>query len=318
MKVVVTGSTSFLGAALVKRLLEEGCTVFAVIRPGSAHRGRLPEGENGLRIIERDLQELNRIEEVLGEYCDAFVHLGWGGSGSKCRTQEELQKQNVDAAVKAWEGAKKLGCKRFLFSGSQAEYGLCREKMREAQECRPLSAYGQAKAEVYQKLSKLCQEWQKEKTTEMEYIHVRIFSVYGPGDHPWTLVASCLDAFSHGGHIDLSPCTQLWNFLYLDDLTEGIVKLLFYPGRLNQDGLYNLAGPETATRPLKEYVECMHRICGGKGSFAFGKREPNAEGLINLIPDISRMETELNWHPEVSFEEGITRIMSGRAGNEEK
>lgn len=310
MDVVVTGATSFLGAALVRWLLAGGNRVFAVIRPGSVNRGALPKEENGLRVVEMDLQELDKIGQVIEGKCDAFVHLGWGGSGSGSRTQEELQQRNVEAAVKALEGARELGCRRFIFSGSQAEYGMCRELMKEEQECRPRSAYGQAKAEVYRRLREKCREWKSCGIADMEYIHVRIFSVYGPGDHPWTLVQSCLEAFRHGGHMDLSPCTQLWNFLYLDDLVEGIVKLLDYSGKLAEDGLYNLAGPSSQTRPLREYVEWMHELCGGNGTYTYGKKQPNAEGLINLIPDISRMENNLNWHPKVTFEEGIKKILN--------
>lgn len=310
MNVAVTGATSFLGAALVKGLLAEGHKVYAVIRPGSVNRGVLPKEEEKLQVTELDLQELDGIGQKIPEKCDAFVHLGWGGSGSTSRTREELQQRNVEAALKALEGARTLGCGRFIFSGSQAEYGMCRESMREEQECFPRSAYGQAKAEVYRRLWETCRAWKKEGLADMEYIHVRIFSVYGPGDHPWTLVQSCLDAFSHGGHMDLSPCTQMWNFLYLDDLVEGIIKLLVYPGRLAEDGLYNLAGPSSQTRPLREYVERMHKLCGGNGTYTYGKKQPNAEGLINLIPDISRMEEQLNWHPKVSFEEGIQKILN--------
>lgn len=309
MNIVVTGATSFLGSALVGRLLAEGHRVYAVIRPGSANRGALMEGKSGLSVIALDLQDLDRIAEVIREECYAFVHFGWGGSGSASRTQEELQRQNVEAAVKALEGAKRLNCRRFLFAGSQAEYGMCREIMREEQTCHPLSAYGQAKAEVYQKLAAQCRAWKKEGCADIEYLHVRIFSVYGPGDHPWTLVESCLDTFLRGGHMELSPCTQMWNFLYLDDFTEGMARLLLHPKRLVEDGLYNLAGDEAQTRPLREYVEMMYRLCRERGSFAYGKRPPNAEGPINLIPSILRMERDLDWHPRVSFEEGIQRII---------
>lgn len=310
MNVVVTGATSFLGAALVKDLLQEEHTVYAIIRPGSVNRKMLPRESANLHILELDLQELDRIHLAIREKCSVFVHLGWGGSGSKSRTQEELQQQNIEAAVKALEGARQLDCRRFIFSGSQAEYGMCRELMKEEQECHPLSAYGRAKAEVYRQLSRQCREWRERGLADMEYIHVRIFSVYGPGDHPWTLVQSCLDTFRQGGHIDLSPCTQQWNFLYIDDLAEGIRKLISSPKKLAPDGLYNLAGPSSQTRPLKEYVECMYRLCGQKGTFSYGKKSPNAEGLINLIPDISRMEKELDWHPKVSFEEGIRKILA--------
>ena len=50
MRAVVTGATSFLGAALIRRLLEEGHQVYAVVRPHSANRKVLPENVPGLRV----------------------------------------------------------------------------------------------------------------------------------------------------------------------------------------------------------------------------------------------------------------------------
>lgn len=314
MRIVVTGATSFLGSALVRRLLSDGHTVCAVIRPGSVNRGNLPQGVGRLSVIECDLQDLERLSDAVKEPCDGFVHLGWGGSGSGCRNQEDLQSASVKAAMKALEGARALGCRRFLFGGSQAEYGMCTGPMREESVCAPTSAYGRAKLEVYRQASVQCRQWREAKAADMEYVHVRIFSVYGPGDHPWTLVNSCLETFSSGGHMELSPCTQLWNFLYIDDLADGLERLITHPGRLCADGLYNVAGDASQTRPLREYVEEMYRICGEKGSFSYGKRPPNAEGLVNLIPDIRRMQEGLDWHPGVAFSEGICRILEENKG----
>ena len=62
MNIVVTGATSFLGSALVKRLLQGGHRVYAVIRPGSKNRAMLPEHAQGLCVIEQDLQKLNKID----------------------------------------------------------------------------------------------------------------------------------------------------------------------------------------------------------------------------------------------------------------
>ena len=142
----------------------------------------------------------------------------------------------------------------------------------------------------------------------MEYIHARIFSVYGPGDHPGSLVNSCLDAFLKGGVMELGACTQLWNYLYIEDLVNAFMALVDYPGELEKDGLYNIAGEASWTRPLKDYVEEMRRLCGGRGECLYGKLPPNAEGPANLIPDISRMKA-IGWRPSVSFEEGIGRIL---------
>lgn len=113
--------------------------------------------------------------------------------------------------------------------------------------------------------------------------------------------------------MELGACTQLWNYLYLDDLLKGLAALMFYPGKLDKDGIYNLAGAPDQTRPLRQYVEEMHQLCGRGGDFAYGKLPPNAEGPANLIPDISKIQNKTGWKPEISFKEGISRMLSERS-----
>ena len=51
----------------------------------------------------------------------------------------------------------------------------------------------------------------------MDYGHARIFSTYGPGDHPWSLISSCIRTFREDGLMEMTPCTQMWNFMSADD-----------------------------------------------------------------------------------------------------
>lgn len=309
MNVVVTGATSFLGHALIKRLLDNGQFVYAVIRPDSKNRKVLPTHEKNLVVIECDLGDMDCIEEKISGECDYFFHLGWGGSGSDDRRESDLQQKNVEDALGALVGARKLGCKRFLFSGSQAEYGQYEILKAEDDDCQPVSEYGKAKREVYFRAHRMCQKWRNQGIANIEYIHARIFSVYGPSDHPWSLVNTCLKTFLDEGHMELGACTQKWNFLYIDDLADALIALMFCPDTLRKDGIYNIAGMEDQTMPLRDYVEKMYYICGEKGDYEYGKRPPNAEGLVNLIPDTTRIREDTGWVPKVSFEEGIRRMI---------
>ena len=319
MRLIVTGATSFLGSALVRRLLQEGHEVYAVIRPGSANRPaliRAAEGAGGtLHVVERELAQLDRLDEAVPAPCPLYVHLGWDGSGSDGRKKEEVQEKNAEYGLLALEGARKLGCRRFLFCGSQAEYGPCRERTAEDHPCHPVSPYGKAKLRFGTEARRRCRLWKEQGLADMEYIHLRVFSVYGPGDHPWSLVSSCLRTFAAGGVMELGACTQQWNFLYVDDWTEAVLALAFARGPLAEDGVYNVAGEEGETRPLREYVEEMRRLCGGRGVCVYGKLPPNAEGPASLMPDTGKIRRDTGWRPRVSFEEGI-RTMQNRTQEE--
>lgn len=312
MNVVVTGATSFIGAVTVGRLLRQGCRVCAVVRPGSKNLSHLwqcvpQDGKERLRVVPLPMERIEELESILlreaepdgdaGAAWDAWIQIGWDGAGSDNRMKREVQQANVRHSLAAVRAASELGCGRFLFTGSQAEYGIHRSLITEETPCNPVSEYGKAKADFANLAKELC------KSRKMEYIHTRIFSVYGPGDHPWSLVSTCLGTWMQGGHMELGECTQQWNFLYIEDAAAAIIRLLT-EGR---PGVYNIAGEDT--RILREFIEEMYGLCGCRGSYTYGKRQPNAEGPASLIPDISKLKAETGWRPLTSFTEGIYETM---------
>ena len=299
MNIVVTGATSFIGAPMVDKLIGMGHDVYAVVRPASKNIARLDTGRERLHVIEMNLEEADRLDGAILVPCEAFFHFGWDGAGSENRMNRDVQQKNAADSLKALEGARKLGCRTFLFSGSQAEYGITDGLMREDSPCHPVSEYGKDKLEVCRRAG--------EKAGELgiTYLHTRIFSVYGPGDHPWSLVSSCVDTFLKGGHMEFGACTRLSNYLYIKDAVRAITGLLLAK---SPSGVYNVAGNDT--RPLREFIGEIHRLCGGRGTFEYGKRPPNAEGVVSLNPDTGKLYRAANFQPRISFEEGIREMIA--------
>ncbi|WP_320966908.1 NAD-dependent epimerase/dehydratase family protein, partial [Enterocloster bolteae] len=233
MRVIVTGATSFIGKAVTKELLAGGHHVFAVVRPDSPGRGRLEQpgaeagekaeeetgeetgnkagkkaGKEGGRITVlpfalKDIGKLDACPELvscpvlksrsdLKTKADLWLHLGWEGAGSANRQDPHVQARNIGYALDSLHTAARLGCVRFLFCGSQAEYGIADGVMGEEILCHPVSEYGKDKLEVCRRAG------EEAKALGIDYIHARIFSVYGPGDHPWSLVSTCLNTFLKG------------------------------------------------------------------------------------------------------------------------
>lgn len=298
MRVVVTGATSFIGAAAIRQLLQAGHEVCAVVRPMSRNlenlQNHIPEGcRDRAEVLELDMREVKRAGERIFRPADAWLHTCWEGAGSDNRTLRDVQQANVTSSLEAVRAAAAAGCKSFLFTGSQAEYGICHERITENTPCRPVSEYGKAKADFACQAESLC------RSLGMKYVHARIFSVYGPGDHPWSLVQSCLRTWCQGGEMRLGECTQWWNFLYIEDAAAALAALL----TAGHSGYYNVAGRDT--RILREFVEEMYALCGARGSCSYGQRPQNAEGAADLLPDITKICAETGWEPETPFAEGI-------------
>lgn len=310
MIILVTGATSVIGIPLIRRLLEEKNKVYAMVRPNSSSNTKMEEfcNDENLIFVELDLENGNRLIDLINESIDVCIHLGWAGPGSENRKKRDVQQKNVDSSMKILKACAALNCKRFIFSGSQAEYGPCMNVIDERTECHPLSEYAKAKIDFMNQAI----EYLKESST-MQYIHTRIFSIYGPNDHEGSLVNSCINAFKNGGRVELGRGEHLWNYLYIDDLIEAYVTLIKNSDFKRKFIVYNIAGEKEETRPLKDYVQIIHEKCGNRGTYVLGTRPENAEGAANLSPCIEKIVRETGWIPKVTFEEGIKTILKLRS-----
>jgi nucleoside-diphosphate-sugar epimerase len=233
-----------------------------------------------------------------------FIHLAWAGTGHGGRDNTVIQQQNVKCTKEAMQAAHQMGCKLFVMAGSQAEYGITNEPQKEDMECQPFSEYGKAKLQVQQECSRLAEK------LGMKYLHLRIFSLFGENDHPWTLVMSCIDKMLRNEPIELSSCTQNWNFLYVKDAAWQIVQLCEYA--LETDGfnheIYNVASDDT--RPLKQFVECMKKMTKSQSELRYGTIVP--ERFVSLQPSLAKLQMVVKEMRITPFELIIKKIVNSR------
>ena len=297
MKYIITGATSFLGLELIDYLQREGHEVVAVCRPQSSALTNIPFG---VEVVLADMSEYGGLYRDVPE-ADVWVNLAWEGTGHDGRNQEEVQQANVVNTIAAMFGANKMGCRLFVEAGSQAEYGTVLTPISEATPCNPFSAYGKAKLEVCRRLSELSAE------LGIKYLHLRIFSLFGEGDHPWTLVMSSLDKMLRNEAVDLSPCTQHWDFLYVKDAARQIASLCddALTSKDFRSEVFNIASGDS--RPLKDFVECMKALTGSESKLNYGAVTP--QYVVSLQPDMSKTQAVVGRLCEYSFDDVINRMI---------
>ena len=248
-KIVISGATSFLGYHTVKCFLDKGYQVYALVRPHSKNISNLTPHKN-LKIIEFEFENpfavINQIVST-----DYFINFAWDSYGG--RANDDVQIKNVEYSLKMLELAKRLGAKKFIFPGSQAEYGQINGLICDNTVCSPVSAYGKAKLQFGSLGKKYATE------NGIDFIHLRIFSVYGYGDRPNTLVDYCIKSFLIGATANLGCCLQKWNYLYVDDFAEIIEKLITADVKTR---IINIASPDT--KIMREFVKQIYEVikCG--------------------------------------------------------
>ena len=230
MKFIITGATSFIGSEFTKLILECGHEVYAVCLKNSPALGRLPK-DPALKLVYSALADYKNLPSQIPS-TDIFVNFAWYGNSVASRSSADEQQKNVLYVIETFKVAQKMGCKLFVEPGTQAEYGTVTDLITEETPCQPFSEYGKAKVAIKEACFKLCEE------AGMKYMHLRIFSVYGEYDHFHTLLLTSLKKMLDNSPLELSSCTQSWNFLYVRDVAK---QMYYLCKKAYSDGTFSSA-----------------------------------------------------------------------------
>lgn len=301
-RIIITGATGFIGRYMTKKMLENDWEVYAIVRPDSHNKDVLPKDEN-LHIVEVDIENIDVIVKKV-KFADVFMHMAWGGVNREDIDADEVHKKNVSYSLKCLDAACDLECKVFMDTGSRAEYGRVDGIMSETVVCNPITAYGKAKLEFYRQAKEIC------KKNEITYYHLRIFSVYGCGDHPWSIISTLTKELALGNKVSLSACLHKWNFMHIEDAVVAIYALMMR-GILAEDveqEVVNIASDDT--RPLYDFVHEIHRCTGGISILEFGSFQQGKEGALSIIADNTKMVNMIKGYQEkIDFRQGIKMIL---------
>lgn len=286
-RVIVTGAAGFSGAVLVNAMRKMDITVYAIVRPNSIHNERLAKND-GVIIIPTDLSQLSSIREHITDECDCFIHLAWTGDKNV-----EGQKKNIGYTLDAIYIAKKLGCKRFICTGSQAEYGIVspNELILENRTPKPFTAYGATKvAACY--LSK-----QYADELGIEWLWGRIFSVIGKYEPRGRMLPDLYHALKNHTRYSLSSCSQNWDYLDVHDEADALLALMRY-GKSGE--IYNIANGNY--KPLKVFTEELYSIVNYSGSITYGE---DPIPYVSLQPSVEKICKDTGWYARRTFRNSI-------------
>ena len=287
---IVTGASGFLGYHLVSALQKDNVFVYAVVRPKSKTKERLAHFKN-IKILEIDMNNIAEIEQIALNNCECFYHLAWEGG----RNDFFAQNKNIGYTLAALEVAKNKGCKRFICTGSQAEYGLCNEVITEEILPKPNTAYGSAKlATCY--LTKI-----RAEQLGMEWVWARVFSIYGKYDGVDCLIPYLIRSLMNEETSNLTECLQDWDYLYAPDAANALISL----GEKGHSGeIYNLASGDV--HPLRFFVEEIRKKIVPHKELVFGKEN---RMIVSLCPAIKKLQEHTGWKLQTSFGDGIDDII---------
>lgn len=283
-KVLITGVTGFLGSHIAENLVANNIQVIGLKRKFS-DIWRCQEFATKIIWVDIDDEGLFK-EELVKHSFDTIIHGAWIGVESNERDNWSVQSKNISFLVELLDVAKQVGLKKFIFLGSQAEYGNINGKISEEEKTEALNAYGSIKLACLEIVKTFC------NSNDINWIWLRLFSLFGEKENQNWLIPSLTESMLTAKQMDFTPGEQKYAYLYVKDFALILNKIINMP---LQSGVYNISSSETRT--IKSLVEDIRDYINPEFILNFGvlnyrnNQSMHMEGdMMKLCSQIGKIE----------------------------
>jgi dTDP-glucose 4,6-dehydratase len=309
MRILITGAAGFLGSNLCDRLIAEGHQVIGMDNfiTGSPDNLVHLAGDQRFSFIRHDVSNFIFVPGEL----DAVMHFAspaspnpnspFGYLNLPIQTLKAgaLGTHNTLGVARAFNTRYILASTSEIY-GDPLEHPQTEEYWGHVSPIGPRSVYDEAKrfAEA------LTMAYHRFHNVDTRI--VRIFNTYGPRMHvnDGRAVPNFLQQALNDQPLTIyGDGTQTRSFCYVDDLVEGIYRLLLS----DEHQPVNIGNPVETT--ILEFAKTINELTGNKAAIIY-KDDARGEGdPQRRQPDISRAKAILNWGPEISVEEGLMKTI---------
>ena len=323
MKVIVTGAAGFIGSALALKLLERGDDIVGIdnlneyydVNLKLARLGRLTDFQN-FKFIKLDIADKVAVLQAFAEQqCSKVMHLAaQAGVRYSITNPDAYINSNIVGFMNILEASRLYAVEHLAYASTSSIYGANTRMPFSIHDNvdHPVSLYAASKkanelmAHTYSHLYQL-------PTTGL-----RFFTVYGPWGRPdmspFTFTRNIIedkpiDVFNYGNHHR--------DFTYIDDIVDGIIKVLDRPATPNTEWSGACPDPGTSQAPYRIYnignnnpinlLSFIETLENCLGKTAIKNLLPLQLGDIpDTYADISDLVNDFGYKPITSLVDGIT------------
>jgi len=133
---------------------------------------------------------------------------------------------------------------------------------------------------------------------------VRPFNIFGPGQRSEFLIPAVIDQTSRGGEIRVKDLSPRRDYLFIDDLVDGLERTLHSPQGLR---VFNLGSG--SSHSVQEIIDIAQSVADSR-LCVYSEETPRQNEIADVRADITRARAQLGWEPRVSLREGIESMFA--------
>ena len=291
-RILLTGGFGFIGAALTRRLVNDGHSV-AFLELQAADMGRLGDARGKLTMKEVDLKDHAAVMSAVKELAPhIIIHLAaYYAIDHRPDEVTALVGTNVQGLANILEAARAVKPEVFITTSSCFVYEQTGRPLAEDSPLKPTNLYAMTKRFG----EELCTFYASEYG--LGIVNFRLFSPYGPGDHDRRLIPSVIKSCLDGEAPRVSTGRQKWDFVFIDDIVDAYVRALDYAPRGQET--FNIASGTAVS--VHDIVTHIRKLMGPGPEPLWGAISHRKSEIWSMTADITRARQRLQWEPKTEM-----------------
>ncbi|MGH8809889.1 MAG: NAD-dependent epimerase/dehydratase family protein [Noviherbaspirillum sp.] len=312
--VVVTGAAGFIGSHVAARLADMGCNVLGCDNFNGYYSPRLKKDRvrallapRGIECLPLELADAVQVKSLFDRYKPSLVvHLAaQAGVRYSLKNPSAYIESNLVAFGNMLQACQQHGVQHFVYASSSSVYGA-NAKVPFNEDDRtdePASLYAATKK------ANEVMAYSFSRIYDMPATGLRFFTVYGPWGRPDMAYFSFTQKMLRGESIPVFAGGELQrDFTYIDDIVEGVVRLLFKPKRSAHGdvphAIYNIGNHQPVT--VLEFIATLEKVLGVPAALEFLPMQPG--DVPATYADTSRLRELVGFAPATRLENGLIRF----------
>jgi nucleoside-diphosphate-sugar epimerase len=293
MKIIITGSTGFVGRHLVPKLIIDKNQILELTRNLDASTQLYGESTQKYLIDENQDALVKTIVEFKP---DVVIHLAsFLTSLDDYNSLNKLLDANISFFCRLLDAVKNVDLKLFVNTGTFAEY------FKGDNDFDPAYLYAATKIASRSFLDYYSKVYSFKQTTVVPY------TIYGGKDTQKKIIDIISDSITSKTPIDLSPGEQVLDFIHIDDVTDFYVHLLDNFDKLSQKTNFQLGTGVGHT--LRQVAQLIEGISNNKTNINWGGKDYRPSDVMYAVADLSNLFILLGWKPKLNLNEGVSNYL---------